>query len=435
MMLWAALAAVGCDETRECVYEGQTLAVGASVDDIPRRLRCTCTAAGIACEDLPGAVALLDAEPPDAAPAADARSEPEPDAAPDAAPVVDALPPDAAPPRCPERRIGDGSDCFTEGLVCAEGPAFDCCGRPFPAERNCVCDGGLWTCTDLVAVCEEDPEIGECGRRSRLCERWLATRSLTDPTELWNGDHDACDAGVMNADWRDAVLERINTLRAMAGLDPVDHSPNLDALAQECALAIVFHGTGDHQLEEFDQCYSRTAEEGVASSLIAQAPGLVAIDQYMLDFGEQNFDSMTHRLYLLAPQLGPIGIGSTPLASCVQVHGSRGQRNDPEWVAWPPPGPFPIDADYTNPAGWTVHSNVLNLAFAEVEVTLDGEVLPIEQRDLDTAGPAGWGTAWLPVDWALEAGRSYRVVVRNALRRGERVEFSYTVQPVSCAEP
>lgn len=433
LMAAALLWAPGCDDEPGCEYEGQALAAGESVDDIPRRLRCTCTSSGMACEDLPGAVGLGDAEVPDRAPPTDmARSMP--DAALDA--MIDAMPDMAPPPRpmCPDRRIGAGSDCpGREGLECLEGPAFDCCGARYAAERRCQCNGGRWVCVDLVAACEEDPDIGACGRRSRLCDRWAATRMQQDPVQSWRGDHEACDAGEMSAEWRAATLERLNTYRAIAGLPTVDRSPDLDGLAQQCALAVRWHGTRDHTLREDEQCYSRQAARAVSDSLIAVAPGLTAIDDYMLDFGEQNFDSLVHRLYVLAPHLGPVGIGSTSIASCLHVARARGPEDEPEWVAWPPAGPMPLRAAQTEAAGWSVHSNVINLAFADVQVFRDGiEEVEIDARSLETVGAAGWGLAWMPMGWSLEAGRTYRVAISGAIRNGERVNFGYTVEPVDC---
>lgn len=434
-LLGLLLALAACDEARECIYDGMTLAAGASVDDEGRRLRCTCTAQGLTCVDLDGGPGLGDLAPPDAAPPVDAAppADTGPDTPPDAA-QPDASPPDAAPPSCPERAILAGSDCpGREGAVCLRGTPFDCCGRAVPGERRCACGGGSWSCDDLVAECESDPELGECGRRSRICGRWRQTRANRDPVESWGGDHERCDAGDMPPDWHAATLERINIFRAMAGLPAVEADRNLDAAAQACALAIRWHGTEDHRLEQGDRCYSPAAAQGVEGSLISRAPALTSVYAYMLDFGEQNFDALSHRLYLLSPQLGPIGIGTTSLASCVYVFGGRGPRDRPEWVAWPPPGPFPSEAALTDDAGWSVHSNTINLAFADVRVVADdGQELEIDARSLQAAGPAGWGLAWLPVGWQIEVGRSYRVEVTGGVRAGEDVDFAYTVEPIDC---
>lgn len=438
----AALALAGCDDAIRCAHDGQTLSEGESTDDLVRRLRCTCTARGLICEDLPGVSGLGDAAvdmAPDAAPRVDAAPVdrgPPPDAAPDAMP--DAAPPDARPPpTCPAERIVDGSDCpgRSEGLECLDGPGFDCCGRAVPAERRCACEARTWSCTDLIAECESDPIDGDCGRRSRLCQRWLAVRDVEDPRGDWAGNHDLCVEGDMTPDWRARTLDLINTYRSIAGLRPVRLDAGLDRLAQLCALAVFWHRTDDHRLEPADRCHSDRAARGVEASLISVVPALAAVEEYMLDFGEPNFDSMTHRLYLLAPQLGPIGLGSTSDASCVYVFDGRGPRDDPPWVAWPAPGPFPVDAAHTRDAGWTVHGNGINLAFAEARVTVDGVEQAIEQRSLRTAGPAGWGIAWMPQGWDIEAGRRYRVEVTGGIRQGEPYDFEYTVEAIDCDAP
>ncbi|MCB9551768.1 MAG: hypothetical protein H6705_07775 [Myxococcales bacterium] len=446
---WATLAGLaglagGCDEPVTCEHDGRRFAEGEHVDDEARRLRCTCTAGGVVCDDLPGGPMVLDAaldgsavdampdSKPDAIDAIDAR----PDAthAIDAAADATAPMPDAAPPACPPwDEIVDGSQCFRlAGAVCHRGAPFDCCGRPYPGERTCTCAANTWRCVDEVAACEGDPAIGACGARTRICDRWRAARLLTDPIEVWTGDFDRCIADDMSDRWRDDTLEVINTVRLIAGVPPVTRAPALDLLAQHCALAVFWHGTEDHHLDPDTPCYSPLTAEGVLESLINLQPAIASVPTYMID---PDVPSLVHRLYLLAPQLGPVGIGSTDRSSCVHVFDDRGDPDEPAFVAWPAPGAFPVDAAFTGFGGWTVQSNVVNLTRAVVRVSVDGVALPVEARALAAPGAAGWAIAFVPGDGQLEAGRRYRVEVDGGLRRGEPVAFDYTVEAVDCDAP
>jgi len=88
-------------------------------------------------------------------------------------------------------------------------------------------------------------------------------------------------------------------------------------------------------------CYTDLGAEGAGNSNIAGNAAVAAVAVYMLDPG--NATTLGHRRWLLSNSLGPTGIGSTDTFSCLWTVGGTGAAGR-EWMAWPPPGPFPIEA-------------------------------------------------------------------------------------------
>ena len=70
---------------------------------------------------------------------------------------------------------------------------------------------------------------------------------------------------------------------------------------------------------------------------------MASVAGYMIDSGNET--TFGHRRIILSNRLGPIGLGSTGQggASCMQNIGGTGNAGK-TWVAWPPPGPFPMQA-------------------------------------------------------------------------------------------
>ncbi|HVM69039.1 MAG TPA: hypothetical protein VM204_04300, partial [Gaiellaceae bacterium] len=157
-----------------------------------------------------------------------------------------------------------------------------------------------------------------------------------------------------------------------------------------------------------------------------------------------------HRRWLLSEELTTIGIGSTDRYACVVVDGrsldaltaapaaaeAGGEAAATQtstaprgWVAWPPPGPVPIDvfaSERLDVAGWTVQSASDDLEGAEVTVSVDGEPRPVRVTRLAPLLGSRSALRFVPDGWTTEAGRVYAVSVRGA----QRIDF--TVEPTDC---
>jgi hypothetical protein len=150
----------------------------------------------------------------------------------------------------------------------------------------------------------------------------------------------------------------------------------------------------------------------------------------MIDSG--NATTIGHRRWVLSNSLGPIGIGGTDRASCMWTLTGTGKAGKP-WMAWPAAGTIPLQA--VSPArgttvdttGWTVQSDNINLAGAQVTVTVDGVAQPVTVTQLDANYGSRYAIRFNPMGWTTQAGKTYMVAVTNI-----PTAINYSVQIVDC---
>ena len=105
----------------------------------------------------------------------------------------------------------------------------------------------------------------------------------------------------------------------------------------------------------------------------------------MIDNG--NATTIGHRRWILSNSLGPIGLGGTDRASCMWTLGGSG-RAGKTWMAWPAAGDDSAAGDHpsrgssVDSTGWTIQSDNINLAGAQVTVTIDGAAQPVTVTQL-----------------------------------------------------
>lgn len=269
-----------------------------------------------------------------------------------------------------------------------------------------------------------DDEIAE------VCERWNLDR-MQLAEGIWNGELNTCSAGEMDAAWRARSLTQINLYRWLADLPPVETAPDRDAKAQACALVMQANGQLSHSPPSNWNCWTAEGAEGAGNSNIAGTAAVVAVDLYMVDNG--NASTMGHRRWILSNSLGPTGIGSTNGYSCMWTLGGSGNAGK-QWMAWPPPGVFPVEA--VNPlwfgggideTGWTIQSDELALDGAQVTITADGQTLPVTVTNLAGGYGSASAISMIPMGWTTTAGTSYHVEVTGA-----GAPISYDVHVVDC---
>jgi hypothetical protein len=263
---------------------------------------------------------------------------------------------------------------------------------------------------------------------AELCMRWNADRAdLGEGT--WSGSVSACDPGDISADARANALRVANLYRWIADLPPVTTDPERDAKAQACALMMTANGTLSHTPPPEWTCFSADGSEGAGSSNIAGSPGVFAVDLYMVDDG--NATTLGHRRWLLSNSLGPTGIGSTDAYSCMWTLGGSGNVGA-QWTAWPPPGPFPLAAGQLpwtsmDLTGWSIQSDTIDFASAQVEITAGDEVLPVTISVLESGYGSTFAISMIPQGWTMAAGTTYHVRIAGV---GEPIE--YDVDVVAC---
>lgn len=264
-----------------------------------------------------------------------------------------------------------------------------------------------------------------------LCERWKSDRAQLGEGD-WSGAVDACDPGVMSQDGRDNALRLVNLYRFIAGLPAVTEDPTRTSQAQACALMMHANGQLSHTPPMNWKCWTADGAGAAGKSNISSTPGVLAVDLYMVDPG--NDTTIGHRRWLLSNYLGPIGLGSTSVNSCLMVIGGNGNAGKP-WLAWPPPGLVPYQAMHVptigwanvDETGWTVQSDTIDLGAATVTVTVDGVDRPVAVNVLGQNYGSSHAIRFVPQGWTVEPGKTYEVELGNVAQ-----PIAYSVQIVDC---
>jgi len=264
---------------------------------------------------------------------------------------------------------------------------------------------------------------------TELCTRWNADRA--DVSEAgWTGAVNTCTAGDMSATGRANALKLLNLHRWIAGLPAVTTSDQHNQDNQACALMMAANKTLNHTPPTTWTCYTANGATAAGSSNISGSSAVSAIGAYMVDPGNET--TLGHRRWCLSNSLGPTGIGSTGTYSCMWTLNGTGAAGKP-WMAWPPPGYFPIQAASDNwnrtldTTGWSLQSDTINLSAAVVSVTLDGTSLPVTVAQLGANYGSRYAISFIASGWKMAAGNTYHVSIT-----GISTAISYDVQVVSC---
>jgi hypothetical protein len=274
---------------------------------------------------------------------------------------------------------------------------------------------------------------GDRGTVEGVCARWKADRAnLSEGT--WSGNVAACDAGDISADGRANALRLYNLYRWLGNMPAVVTEASRDKMAQACALMQYANGSLSHEPPTTWKCYTEEGAKGSSSSNISGGPGVSSADAYMIDNG--NATTIGHRRWILSNSLGPIGLGSTAKgSSCMQNLTGTGKAGK-AWIAWPPQGIVPIQAfgsaggrggGTIDSTGWTLQSDSINLAGAQVAVTANGTAAPVTVTALSGGYGSRYAFRFNPSGWTSKAGTTYAVSVT-----GIPTPISYEVQVVDC---
>ena len=263
------------------------------------------------------------------------------------------------------------------------------------------------------------------------CARFRAdTANLSEGT--WSGSVDGCNAGDISADGRENALRLFNLMRWLADLPAVATEEARNQQAQACSLMMTANDMLSHMPPMDWKCYSDLGAKGASTSNISGGPGVASVLSYMVDSGNET--TFGHRRIVLSNELGPIGLGSAGKdgSSCMQNIGGTGKAGK-AWMAWPPPGPFPMQA-YTDAykrtldsTGWSLQSKSIDLKAAQVTIMSGGQPKPVKVEQL--TGNYGQSTAIriVPDGWKAAAGASYAVSVS-----GTATPIAYEIQLIDC---
>jgi uncharacterized protein YkwD len=272
--------------------------------------------------------------------------------------------------------------------------------------------------------------VGGSDGAAAVCARWTADR--TDVSEgTWSGATASCTAGDMAPAARANALRLVNLYRWLAALPPVVTDPAHDAEDQACALMMRANNMISHMPPTTWLCYTAAGADGASNSNVSSGAAVSSVDLYMTDPG--NATTFGHRRWLLSNTLGPIGIGGTDRSSCLWTLTGTGKAGK-AWMAWPPAGIVPLQAVFSggtrggaDSTGWTVQSDTINLAAAQVTVTSAGVALPVTVAQLLSGYGSRYAISFTPMGWTTQAGKTYSVSIA-----GVTPAISYDVQVVAC---
>jgi hypothetical protein len=202
--------------------------------------------------------------------------------------------------------------------------------------------------------------------------------------------------------------------------------------AQSCALLERANGMLSHMPPMDWTCYMDEGAKAAGRCNISSGPAVSSVDGYMVDPG--NDTTIGHRRWILSNSFGPTGIGGTDRHSCLMTFGKM-KVNKP-WMAWPAPGVIPIQAlqqgsgnfsQKVDMTGWTIQSDTINLASAEITVTADGMAQPVTVTQLLNDYGAHYALRFNPMGWSTTPGKTYSVSVAGISK-----PIQYDVQIVDC---
>lgn len=343
----------------------------------------------------------------------------------------------------PEAEAGGDGDGGGHG-----GGPVDNDGDGVPADEDCDdsdpsmpigdadCDGTLTAddCDDTDPGSTIRSEDADCdgvpnSAAEAVCYRW--TRDRSDLGEgTWDGSVSTCDPGMTEPAAFGNALRLVNLFRWISGLPEVGTLPELNDMAQDCALIMHAYGGLTHYPAESFECYTASGAQAAGSSNISPYAGVYSVDLYMSDPG--NSTTLGHRRWILSNGLGPIGLGSTSNFSCMLVIGGSGSDRA-DWTAWPPPGVVPFELTRLawatlDQTGWSVQSDSISLSGASVTITRDdGADLPVVVTQLAPYYGSQSAISMIPSGWGAEPGRSYDVHIEAS---GGVID--YTVEFVDC---
>jgi uncharacterized protein YkwD len=203
-------------------------------------------------------------------------------------------------------------------------------------------------------------------------------------TSGWTGNVAGCNAGTTTAAFKQAVIDRANYYRALAGLPSNLPVLNDSRSTDDQNAALVFSANDDlsHTIPNTWLCYSDSAANGASHSNIALGlSGVDAVDAYMDDPGSGGNSAVGHRRWILYPPqigfaTGDIPSGGNLASNALWIAGNNfsfGTRPPtPNGVAWPPQGFVPWDVLPAGSNRWSFGYPNADFSAATATVTPSG---------------------------------------------------------------
>ena len=265
----------------------------------------------------------------------------------------------------------------------------------------------------------------------------------------FTGNTAGCAEGSTSQAYKDAVAQRINWFRAMAGVPAgVVLDTTLSAKDQAGAMLLSANRQLSHTPPSTWNCYRQEAYDATSHSNICLAWGTFndvgCIESYFRDPGAGNA-AAGHRRWFLYPQTNTMGTGDVaasgsypsgyPLTNAIWVipsnNGSTRPATRDDFVAWPPKGYVPHQVVYPR---WSFSYPSANFSGAVVSMTRGGQSVPLRVEP-QAQGYAENTIVWVPDNLNTDSGTwpapatdtTINVTVSNVTVGGSARTFSYDV--------
>lgn len=279
--------------------------------------------------------------------------------------------------------------------------------------------------------------------REAVRQFFLAVYSAADDVPIeWTGNVSVGNAGTTSAAFKDAVLLRINAVRALAGVPAsVTFNDDYNAKAQQAALMMSANQALSHSPPATWTFYSADGSLAAGkSNLYLRENGAAAITGYIADPGSNNA-AVGHRRWLLYPQTREMGTGdiaesdSFPSANATWIidsaFGTARPATRTAYIAWPYAGYVPANLIFPR---WSFSHPGAIFSNATVTMTKDGATIPVKLEPL--ASDIGEPTlVWVydnldsnsAAPLKVKDDIRFRVTVANVVIDGTARSFTYDV--------
>ena len=214
---------------------------------------------------------------------------------------------------------------------------------------------------------------------AEVTEKYTSLYMETHPDKSFNVDASTVDdcsihGSVPDGTKRD-VVERINFVRYLCGLNPVEYESKYDSSMQALAHVLQINAQIDGHDITGKTCANDESMKAAENSNFHRNGAYIqpaeVIDYYLFDDGSGN-ENVGHRRWILSPTLKKISVGAygnddqtykSAHALRVMDDDLHGNTCDVPFIAWPAPGPFPR---HLIPDRWS---------FSLVSGSLDGQTV------------------------------------------------------------
>lgn len=326
---------------------------------------------------------------------------------------------------CGDREVCDEGACVCEhGYERIDGACIpeDPCNRVMCTAGE-VCEAGACVCDLGFERVDGVCRASELAARTadEVCARW--TRDYPEQaTTVWESGQGQCDPGTIDMTAHEDAMRRLNLYRWLVGLEPATVSWENQALAQEAALIMDVNNRLSHDVPAGWTCYSEGGALAASRSNLALGYRTPAstVDGYMRD---SNTPSLGHRRWCIFPRLADTAFGHVGRGGAMWSL-SRNNAPVPDFVAYPAPGAFPIDA-ILGVWSFSTSRTLSQNTTAQVTEVSSGRSVGVSVARLQEN--FGLSTISITLQDDVSPGETYTVLVED----GERA-WEYRTSLVNC---